>query len=224
MRELPILLNGEMVRATIDGRKTQTRRPVKLAEGLEAYHIDEWRSIDGHDLWQPWGDCGMCNGAMEPKDYGSYRNPLGVPGDLLYVREAWVAISYSHYPRIYVAYRASTSLGPPALMEARDVSSDFPWSKAKGYVERRGPRCWRPSIHMPKWAARTWLRVTDVRIERVQDIIEEDAFAEGITDGDWLGDPVGRFAEIWNSIYGKKGLGWSVNPWCWVTSYEVIER
>jgi len=63
MRELPILLDGEMARATIDGRKTQTRRPVKLAEGLEAYHIDEWRSIDGHDLWQPWGDCGMCNGA-----------------------------------------------------------------------------------------------------------------------------------------------------------------
>jgi len=151
-------------------------------------------------------------------DYGSYRNLLGVPGDLLYVRETWRCEGHGEHGQFTIRYRADN--------ETNGVKVVYEYS----YMDK-----WRPSIHMPKWAARTWLRVTGVRVERVQDITEEDCIAEGIisltppgyrykVDGKVFSTGRLAFAALWDSIYDKRGLGWDVNPWVWVTSYEVIER
>jgi hypothetical protein len=82
------------------------------------------------------------------------------------------------------------------------------------------PGGWRPSIYMPRWASRITLTITDVRVQRVQDISEEDAFVEGISGGDWLGDPVGEYAKLWSSINAKRGYSWDTNPWVWALTFR----
>ncbi len=96
-------------------------------------------------------------------------------------------------------------------------------------VRERVGHPWSPSIHMPREAARLFLVVTDVRVERVQDISEKDVVAEGIKvhvpvpgDGDPM--PVLQFKRLWESIYGPKGMGWDQNPWVWVIEFEKIEK
>ena len=84
---------------------------------------------------------------------------------------------------------------------------------------------WKPSIHMPKWAARIWLEVTGVRVERVQDISEEDAIAEGIPRGavQYCGHAIRLFRDLWDSINAKRGYPWEVNPWVWVVEFKRTE-
>ena len=216
MRELPMLLNGEMVRATIAGTKTQTRRPVK-APVLQGHPEYLWKIHCEDGIWH-------FDTTNYPRVAGGFtlRNPLGVPGDLLYVRETWLK-QPDPDPELggfEIRYRATDSVD----------------------AEMYGG--WRPSIHMPKWAARLWVRNTGVRVERIQDITEEDAEAEGIYNAnechEWWCDGVGFhpdqpchcgdssptevFAKLWDSIYAKRGMGWDANPWVWVTEYEVAER
>ena len=83
---------------------------------------------------------------------------------------------------------------------------------------------WSPSIFMPRWASRITLEIVSVRVERLQNISEADAFAEGISGGDWLGDPVGEFAKLWNSINLKRGYGWETNCWVWVLEFKRIDN
>lgn len=208
MRELPILFTGEMVRAILEGRKTMTRRLVPV----ERYGI---RNVAGclDDPNDPsnWGvetDHGWCllesDGASD-----SYALPClyGDPGDWLYVRETW-----------------RLGGGNPGAECRGDVHYRADPDECAG-----GP--WRPSIHMPRWAARIWLEVTGVRVERVQDITQDDARAEGAIDmgGVWgaLSDkgragPRGAFEALWNSINAKRGYGWDVNPWVWVVEFRVL--
>lgn len=178
MAEKPILFNGEMVRAILDGRKTQTRRPIKAAPA----HV---HSPDGAaGVYYP----------TRPK----YRQ-----GDLLYVRESY-APNYFGYGEH--GYRADWT------GEAADVCDEPKWT---------------PSIHMRKQDALIWLRVTDVRLERVQDISEEDARAEGIqrhamgwTDGANGYDVMtarDAFAELWDDVYPGS---WDRDDWVWVYEFE----
>jgi len=194
MRELPMLLNGEMVRATMAGRKIQTRRPVKPQPPSDA-ELPVYFDKRG---WT-W----LCEDGVWPSLPARVRNPLGVPGDLLYVRETWAYWGINEGPGSLIVYRAD------------------------GDKARR----WQPSIHMPKWAARLWVRNTGVRVERLQGITEEDAIAEGTQAISVAAVPRQAawterqdFANIWDSIYANRGLGWEANPFVWVTSYEVIER
>jgi hypothetical protein len=88
-----------------------------------------------------------------------------------------------------------------------------------------GNEKWRPSIHMPRWASRITLEVTDVRVERVQEISEEDAKTEGVTPsivGEWWDHLKYRagFQTLWNSINEKRGFGWDENPWVWVVEFK----
>jgi len=206
MTEYPLLMNGFGVRATLD-RRLMLPQP--------RYHHGHWY-WNGTNRWNS-----IAVGCRTIEEFKRYmltksvclawpkpRCPFGIQGDIFYVRETWAAISYSHYPRVYVAYRASTSLEQPAIIEARDVSSDFPWSKAKSYA---GRRYWRPSIHMPKWATRLWLVNEGTGIERVQDITIGDAMDEGIGEMvfAWEGlrnpphpsDWITAFSRVWDSIY-----------------------
>lgn len=198
MSERPILFNDAMVRAILDGRKTQTRRPCRVDSagnhpGACPHSKTGW-------AWQLSNlDC-RCK---------SVACPFGNPGDTLWVREAWNDDWCDH-----VIYRADGG-------SAREA----------GYA--REPR-WRPSLHMPRSASRLTLRVTGVRVERVQDISEADAKAEGVEpwhiadlgpDGEPHDGPSRAyrmgFANEWHAIYAKQGLGWGANPWVWAVTFEV---
>ena len=206
MRELPMLLNGHGVRATLERRKTQTRRPVKPQppEGAR----------------MAWA-CGVCAWELDGAFGAENRNPLGVPGDLLYVRETARARCYGRHRGkvtwVELLYQADDEM----IRFDRDNFGPF---KLTGH--------WTPSIHMPKWAARLWARNTGVRVEKGPYISEEDAVAEGFegytTYHTMPGEqfvqepydiitPAEEFMEWWERQY--PGVIWRG-----VTEYEVIER
>lgn len=196
MKERGIIFNGDMVRAILDGRKTQTRRQVKAS------------TADMLDLQEKY-----------PHKKYNIDCLLGVVGDRLYVREAFATLSYDGYepekPSLTgscqeVRYRATDRL---AGLDA----------ETRGYS-------WRPSIHMPHWASRILLEITDVRVERLNDISEADALAEGFastTQLTALGDDYtglyasDRFADTWSAIYGAES--WNANPWVWVIEFKQIK-
>lgn len=130
--------------------------------------------------------------------------PYGVPGDLLLVRETWREVS-----------SAMMADGSIPSQPARCVyRADRPWD---------GP--WRPSIHMPRWASRITLLVTGVRVERVQDITEDDAMAEGLEPGpgpDGLTTAKTEFWLLWDRMYSARGFGWAENPWVWVVEFRPL--
>lgn len=199
--EKPILFNTEMVRALLEGRKTETRRLVKPAhlKVLESqYHIVH-PEVQEKTLIEK-----LCR-------------PPYQPGDILYVREAWA--------------------------ETPDLFGEFPQYlyRADFSDEELGTVKWRPSIHMPKEAARIFLKVTDVRVERLQEIDEAGAVSEGCEKGSQPvgGGPFGieddpgewtareHFADLWNSTIRPADLdryGWAANPWVWVIEFERCKK
>lgn len=237
-RELSILFNGDMVRVILEGRKTQTRRPVRFPDSGSFVLVEQG---DG-SLW-PYrsdnGESAICDDGCEHP----LASPFGKPGDRLYVRETWADTNGACGPM--VSYRAG---GDRFLMEDYEPGEACDYSRYPGgnFTQwcgdlRRGEpgHRWRPSIHMPKWAARIWLEVKNVRVERLQSITKEDAVSEGFQE--WyvsldlspygvesadvyeLPKPVDQFAVAWDSLYGSKGLGWSGNPYVWVCDFEVAE-
>ena len=205
MSEKPILFNTEMVCAILDGRKTQTRRVIKP------------QPPDGKK-------------PMVDPFYGTYgyeradekRTPYAI-GDILWVRETWKNATGDPAGGGYALFDTYVY---KADGKAKD---DYPVDELM--VEDR----WHPSIHMPRQAARLFLRVTGVRIERLQAIQTMDAVAEG-ADARWYQDewgnpiyentPIDVFSELWDSTIKKSDLplyGWDANPWVWVISFERIQ-
>ena len=194
MSEKPILFSGAMVRAILEGRKSQTRRVVKNARGANSLYAGE------HDgLWvvERFGDAAST----------MIKCPYGKPGDHLWVREMWK-------PRGVGQGCATT----PAIYAAEYT---FP-----NVVKAMRP--WKPSIFMPRWASRITLEIVEVRVQRLQDISEEDARAEGVgplrADGRM---PYGvfasdGFADLWDSINMKRGFGWNVNPFVWAITFKRV--
>ena len=125
------------------------------------------------------------------------KSPFGVPGDLLWVREAWLEFEPYHRPPRF-AYRADITDS-----EQEQIRKEY------GYK-------WKPSIHMPRWASRLTLRVRRVWVERVQDISEQDATGEGLKARD-------AFEALWDSIYAGRGLGWTSNPLVWACEFEIVK-
>lgn len=181
-RERPILFNTEMVRAILDGKKTQTRRPAKERAPDPG---NDWRECLCREIAAVDVPCVVCEAR-----FGLC--PFGRVGDRLWVRETWGPCAGG------VCYRAD---------EADTVCPD-------------GGR-WIPSIHMPRWASRITLEVTEVRVERLQSISERDAIAEGKPYGA-LVDPRSEYVVSWNAIYAKDGRGWRDNPFVWVVSFRRI--
>ncbi len=211
MKEYPIIFSGEMVRAILDGRKTQTRR----LNGLKEINLDPnyWRCErilpDGMAIWN--GGHGF--------DIDKIKCPYGIPGDRLWVRETWAHMLDFGYSTGNYFYRASYTNGGPY----DDVQK------------------WKPSIFMPRAASRITLEVTDVRVKLVQDISEDDARAEGTDwdmaheCNDWspsYNDPdsggypawVPAFEILWDSINAKRGYGWDSNPWVWVVTFKRLGK
>ena len=201
----PILFNTEMVRAILDGRKTQTRRIIKGIDTLNVYRAepaeDSYETLGAWDFFHGLSENGAMIDAIQ-----AIKAPCSV-GDVLWVRETWNHVKFGtgewHYE-----YRA-------------DCDDPFKWSNGD-FAE------WRPSIHMPKEAARIFLKVKGVRVERLQDMNEEDAIAEGFADSPADTDsPLLCFSELWNSTINKMDFSkycWSANPWVWVIEFERCEK
>ena len=140
--------------------------------------------------------------------------PYGEAGDRLWVRETWATVKWFDDTNAASCWKNER---PPALYFAADTGAYLT-------SEHRGR--WRPSIHMPRWASRLTLEVVSVRVERVQDISEADALAEGI---DWAGcnhaygQTISAFAGLWDSINDARGYGWKVNPWVWVVEFKRVQ-
>ncbi len=187
MRERPILFNGADVRAILSGTKTQTRRAIKPQP-------------DDRGLW-PRG--------TRPAPWDG---PFGQPGDRLWVREA-----HAIFPT-HGQHRADGERWGPWGGLPTTVSED---GKQVAYYREGFDRCdpgrWRPSIHMPRWACRLVLEITDVRVERLQAISEADAWAEGCPPK--IMDPRRWFRETWTNTGGD----WDSNPWVWAISFKRIE-
>lgn len=184
----PILFNTEMVRAILDGRKTQTRRPidVDISNNLD---IDKDGSIYGYQCPET-GD--IYNLSEIINNIAPYQ-----PGDILYVRETF-------YPCKHVIIDGEQQYLYRATFEQPEKYPDF---KPK----------WKPSIHMPKEAARIFLRVTNVRVERLQDLLAIDVQKEGFEER-------GEFEDSWDDTYLEKGYGWDKNPWVWVIEFERVRE
>lgn len=210
MKERPILFSSEMVRAILDGRKTQTRRVINPQSLLD----------------------------NKTRVTACYECPYGAPGDSLWVREScqiyghWV--KNGHTKSGAQRWKFSIHASKRVLYAGSFVKS--PSNKTQlGFYKR-------PSIFMPRWASRILLEVTDARVERVQEISDEDAIKEGIQDvchcGDYIeghgyhsghsptpmdGYAVNEFSILWDSINAKRGHSWESNPWVWAISFKMVK-
>ena len=209
-KERGILFNGEMVRAILDGRKTQTRRPVKPQPPEWAEQVHESGKQPG--LWLAWEFAGD---ATHHSELGA--SPFGVPGDRLWVRETWFANDYRCTAPIPKA-------PPEDFNRERDLyfRADGEMFDQDGYGFEPGCH-WEPSIHMPRWASRLTLEVKRVWVERVQEMTFIDKGREGLTERDDRLRAL-RWIELWDSIYGKQpSLSWEDNPWVWCCEFEVTK-
>lgn len=233
MKEYPIIFSPEMVKAILEGRKSVTRRVIKPQPdengvGYMKHAPLLWDSIF-REPWSPW---------KWDTEEGEriYKNcHYGEPGDVLWVRENWTQNGLNYY-----RYQAD-------WLDTKPGESNGTFTNPSVPEKFRGK--WKPSIHMPRVAARILLRVTDVRVERLQDICANDAIAEGIetythANGDivyncYQCDDKGHiggqnmcddggfknhllsFASLWTNINGYES--WNSNPWVWVVAFEVIK-
>ncbi|HDZ9806810.1 TPA: hypothetical protein RU387_002544 [Klebsiella pneumoniae] len=211
MTERGMIFNGEMVRAILDGRKTQTRRPIKWKQT----RFTEIGEREDGSKW-PWSE-----DAEHACDFW-HPCPFGAVGDRIWVRETFCTVDDTQYGGgKWVDYRATPKF---------EASHPAGWDCAPNDAEALK---WRPSIHMPRWASRILLEITDVRVERLNAISQEDAQAEGMeltgwrptySDPDSGGEvltPYDNFAQLWESIYGEES--WKANPWVWVIELKRVE-
>ncbi|WP_245127239.1 hypothetical protein [Klebsiella pneumoniae] len=232
MKERGMIFNGEMVRAILDGRKTQTRRIVKGTDGAVKF-CKEW-DINGEEIFVVLGE--KDHTGMNPV-LGALSCPFGAVGDRIWVREAF---------RVHSRATDVATL----VYKASERNS---WTEQTHRVpvavcnKPATPEKWTPSLHMPRWASRILLEITDVRVERLNAISPEDAESEGLERTNFTGfgdepglpsypepdvyfDPLKKqwkeyppeaFAGLWESIYGEGS--WLANPWVWVIEFKRVE-
>lgn len=243
MKERPILFSGPMVRAILAGQKTQTRRLIANV------HLDP--HPNDYYTWHILDRCrsanviayGLTDEAFKASVERGISCPYGVPGGRLWVRETHAIrrvdydldedeggpreseeVYYHATPRVGRRRWVGPSAPPPTEFQGRPhsmtylVESSPLESGPAAHIDR-----WTPSIHMPRWASRIDLEIVAVRVERLQDITEQDAQAEGITaegvmDG---GYHVNAFANLWDHINGDRAT-WASNPWVWVVEFKRV--
>lgn len=228
MKERPILFSGEMVRAILAGRKTQTRRIMRMTDEARLElssplaHVDPQYGVFEHSSG--------ANVRIAVPGAGYWAHcPYGNVGDRLWVRETW----YDDLDR-------ESGDIPERLDDGRVAGIEYRASHNCANFEAGCP-CnpdgdgnrseWRPSIFMPRWASRLTLEVVEIRVERLQDITEDDARAEGVTpfpydpEGDCWTDGKHRtaFEHLWGKINGERAP-WASNCWVWVVSFRRLEK
>lgn len=221
MKERPAIFNGEMVRAILDGRKTQTRRvmavqPESNQFGLLRITDSTKRSDIGKYHWAE------SNATGTHQRSALFSCPFGQVGDRLWVREAYQGPLFN-FDQMETYLEDTSKFERPEFCEYRADGGKTPEYYDADDNLRYG---WKPSIHMPRWASRITLEITAVRVERLNDISEEDAKAEGVAPSQHIITPpealyrVG-FLKLWQSIYGEES--WGANPWVWVIEFRRVE-
>lgn len=207
MRIKPIIFSTPMVQAILEGRKTMTRRVIVPQPDCPYVGVDHW-----HDA--PKGSDTL----------GPIRRIPYAPGDTLWVREKWRTVDYEYCDGKWSA--AIERADGTRDMRVRwydnsdvGIPDDSPYSKTG----------WRPSIHMPKEAARIFLRVTGVRVEKLQKMPLFDVWDEGTPQLTGYRDAEGSvnhndFRILWDGLNAKRGYGWDTNPWVWVYSFERVDK
>lgn len=219
MRERPIIFNSEMVRAVMEGRKVQTRRAVKFP----LRDKDLGCELSGNEL------AGEVSG-------GNYRNcPFGAVGDRLWVRETWSVVSHAFDDDglmidcvpdrpAKAVHEKPFGRGYYSGHAIYAADGGFTWGDDDGCVDGRS--CWKPSIHMPRWASRITLEITGVRVERLTALSDDDARNEGCPT-QLPHNPEDEhqartwFRGLWAEIYVEDS--WQANPWVWVIEFKRVE-
>lgn len=210
-RERPILMSGPMVRALLDGTKTQTRRVMKPQPPEESARFAvEWYApvaVDRHGEEYPGPDI---FGAYSLDGEWGLRCPYGAPGDRLWLKERWASMPcYDHLAPRDIPQHQNAILYATRAPEKRLLVS--------GFHRLRSP------IHMPRWASRLTLEITEVRVQRVQEMRFADFKAEGMStalDGRYA-KGMHEFRTLWDSLNAKRGHGWSQNPWVWALTVSI---
>ncbi|HBZ1018637.1 TPA: hypothetical protein MJD00_26885 [Klebsiella pneumoniae] len=198
--ERGMIFNGEMVRAILDGRKTQTRRPIKWKQT----RFTEIGEREDGSKW-PWSE-----DAEHACDFW-HPCPFGAVGDRIWVREAF---------RVHSRATDVATL----VYKASERNS---WTEQTRRVpvavcnKPATPEKWTPSLHMPRWASRILLEITGVRVERLRSMSQDDARAEGVIAASGPMEAGLAFRELWDSIYGEES--WKANPWVWVIEFKRVE-
>ena len=232
-----MIFNGEMVRAILDGRKTQTRRIMKVqpSDGFHPTHNGYDLDLNAH-----WYTPGVVdkNGYLQPAkkevfgvadENEGYTCPFGAVGDRIWVRETFQGPLIPEDELSEFLGANPDKFESPAYCEYASDGGPRPEYVDADDNTRHG---WRPAIHMPRWASRLTLEIIGVRVERLNSISQEDAQAEGMeltgwrptySDPDSGGEvwtPYDNFAQLWESIYGEES--WKANPWVWVIEFKVV--
>ena len=219
----PILFNTDMVKAILNGRKTVTRRVIKpqplgrIAYIMAGYKHGLW-GYPGSDTYKYWGDEWKKPEGLSSEESNRHWAPPCHTDDILYVRETWG--DYRECTEdgggVYVLYRADYPDGAKQVTHPDGIVYELPK--------------WHPSIHMPKGAARIFLRVTDVRVERLQDMKMSDIQAEGVVPvsvngGQWQQWQMDYMKPVWDKTIKNRGrYGWDANPWVWVIEFERCDQ
>ena len=195
----PIIFNTETVKAILEGRKTQTRRPIKNIVP------DEWEAVNDCRNSEYGSDVSCYLLRKIPTEETGIIYPKYEMDNILYVRETWLKMIIPDEEGCIYSYKAD------------DPAWDYP--------------IWRPSIHMPKEVARIFLKVTNLRIEKLQDITIKDAKSEGVIctcpeseENRCYKGNIGHFKELWDSIFANTQKEWNRNPWVEVYEFEMVER
>jgi len=243
-KERPILFSGAMVRAILDGRKTQTRRVVSNQPPANTYKVMPYNHPDPRQHFYAWVDTNPPGPACEVSDW-CQPCPYGQSGDRLWVRESW-CVGKPHderAPRDILPHALARDTGVTVLYQAGGWRSLGPAGRDEPvYSDDEPMPDWagkgRPSIHMPRALSRIALEITGVRVERLNDCSSEDAIAEGISPykHGWerrhpdpndishsgaTADPRLAYKGLWESINGTGS--WDTNPWVWVVEFRRVE-
>lgn len=218
MATKPILFNTQMVRAILDGRKSCTRRIVK-PQWKECPNCKYVQNEYIYDNLAENVYCARCGYPLVPERRAPYQ-----PGDILYVRETWERFECWNC-------EGDEKGNCPKEPKKSVLDKTCGCYMYRATDEISGDAKWHPSIHMPKEAARIWLKVTDVRVERLQEITADDIRNEGLSSAAvHCGDmeiALKEWEDLWNSTIKKSDLGrydWNASPWVWVIEFERCEK
>lgn len=207
MKETGIIMSGSHPVDILEGRKTMTRRTRGLKEINECPDLWKWFGFD---------NSGRYSFRFKPGDrIVNIRCPYGQVGDRPWVRETWCPLTHTiGQNKALILYKSD---GQREWVKC----SEEEWDKAY-YINKARPDTWRSSLFMPRWASRITLEITEVRVERLQEITVEDAEAEGTAIN--YRAPLMEFRRLWDSLNAKRGYGWDKNPWVWVIEFYRIKQ
>jgi len=230
MKETPIIFNGEMVRALLNGHKSQTRRIIKPQPATWNAGSIFKKAYPGLNFQLETGEWVIC--------------PYGVVGDQLWVRETWRVVGWHEGEPMNIEFKDKSRMCENSTGDEFNYEDwcEKIWIQCAEDSEKAGIELvddfydwgdkeiatrWRPSIHMPRWASRIQLEITDIRVERLNKITAQDAMSEGVCIFENFSaanarKPVVEFKTLWQSIHGP--CSWEVNPYVWRIEFEVMKN